>query len=496
MRFPAGTFPVPASAWPGRSGLRGEPEPIPLFTTTIMNTHDIIDAPQDPTGRAASPAPVSSLRRRLLGAVGAAAGVGLAGAACTPLKTAGTGGNFSGHAAAASSTEKMVTDANTSTTFQQRVPYLGLHQAGITTPRPNAGLVASFFVLAEDRADLERLFRTLTRRIAFLTQGGKEVQLDPKRPPASSGLLGPVVQPDALTITVSVGASLFDERYGLAPLKPRHLQRMTAFVNDALDPALCHGDLSIQFCANTPDTINNALRDIIKNLPDLLVLHWKQEGNVPPIPARPGQQPESARNFLGFRDGSANPDSSDEALMKRIVWVDGQRGEPAWAAGGTYQAVRIIRNFVERWDRTPLQEQEAIFGRTKDDGLPLDGGKSEFDVPDYSKDPDGARTPLDSHIRLANPRTPQTDENLMLRRPFNYSNGVTKSGQLEMGLLFICYQANLEKAFITVQKRLDGEPLEEYIKPIGGGYFYTLPGIRSADDWLGSGLLAAAARLG
>ena len=271
---------------------------------------------------------------------------------------------------------------------------------------------------------------------------------------------------------------------------------MTAFLNDALDPALCHGDLSIQFCANTPDTINNALRDIIKNLPDLLVLHWKQEGNVPPIPARPGQQPESARNFLGFRDGSANPDSSDEALMKRIVWVDGQRGEPAWAAGGTYQAVRIIRNFVERWDRTPLQEQEAIFGRTKDDGLPLDGGRSEFDVPDYSKDPDGARTPLDSHIRLANPRTPQSDENLMLRRPFNYSNGVTKSGQLEMGLLFICYQANLEKAFITVQKRLDGEPLEEYIKPIGGGYFYTLPGIRNADDWLGSGLLAAAARLG
>lgn len=441
----------------------------------------------------AVPLRVSTVRRRLLGAVGAAAGAGLASAACSPLKTAGP---LNGHADGAGGTDKLVTDANTSTTFQQRVPYLGVHQAGITTPRPNAGLVASFFVLADDRDELERLFRTLTRRIAFLTQGGREERRDPRLPPASSGLLGPVVQPDALTITVSVGASLFDGRYGLAAHKPRHLQRMTAFVNDALDPALCHGDLSIQFCANTPDTINNALRDIIKNLPDLLVLHWKQEGNVPPIPARPGQQPESARNFLGFRDGSANPDSADAALMKRVVWVDGQPGEPAWAAGGTYQAVRIIRNFVERWDRTPLQEQEAIFGRTKDDGLPLDGGKSEFDVPDYTKDPDGAKTPLDSHIRLANPRTPQSEENLILRRPFNYSNGVTKSGQLEMGLLFICYQANLEKGFITVQKRLDGEPLEEYIKPIGGGYFYTLPGIRHPQDWLASGLLAATARPG
>jgi len=361
----------------------------------------------------------------------------------------------------------------------------------VVTPRPSAGMLASFSVLAQDREELERLFRTLTARIAFLTQGGKEVQLDPKLPPASSGLLGPVVTPDALTITVSLGDSMFDERFGLKDVKPRHLQRMTRFFNDALDPAFCHGDLSIQFCANTPDTIINALRDIIKNLPDLLVLQWKQEGNVPPIPEVKGQQPESARNFLGFRDGSANPDSADAALMDRVVWVGPKSGEPAWAVGGTYQAVRIIRNFVERWDRTPLQEQEAIFGRLKDNGAPMDGGKTEFDVPDYTKDPKGEHTPLDAHIRLANPRTPQTEENLILRRPFNYSNGVTKSGQLEMGLLFICYQANLQKGFITVQKRLDGEPLEEYIKPIGGGYFFTLPGIHDKNDWIGRTLMEA-----
>ena len=158
-----------------------------------------------------------------------------------------------------------VTDAPLSTHFQERVPYLGQHQAGIVTPRPSAGMLASFFVLAQDREELERLFRTLTKRIAFLTQGGKEVQVDPKLPPVSSGLLGPVLPPDALTITVSLGNSMFDERFGLAKVKPKYLQQMTKFFNDALDPSLCHGDLSIQFCANTPDTIINALRDIIKN---------------------------------------------------------------------------------------------------------------------------------------------------------------------------------------------------------------------------------------
>src|SRR5690606_3029206 len=145
----------------------------------------------------------------------------------------------------------------------------------------------------------------------------------------------------------------------------------------------------------------------------------------------------------GFRDGSANPDAADEELMNKLVWVQAGSDEPAWATHGSYQVIRIIRNFVERWDRTPLQEQEHIIGRKKANGAPLDGGESEHDVPDYQRDQKGFRTPLDAHIRLANPRTAATQENLILRRPFNYSNGMSKAGQLEMGLLFICYQANL-----------------------------------------------------
>ncbi|RMX06545.1 deferrochelatase/peroxidase EfeB [Corticibacter populi] len=389
-----------------------------------------------------------------------------------------------------SATNAPVADA---ASVHDRVAFFGPHQAGITTPRPANGMVASFAVLAETPDALERLFQRLTERCIFLTQGGTPPPYDPRLPPADSGLLGPQVLPDALTITVSLGSSLFDDRPWLAPLKPRHLVRMTRFPNDALDAALCHGDLSLQICANTQDTTIHALRDILKNLADQLVLRWKQEGNVPLIQPLPDGRVESARNFLGFRDGSANPDAGDAALMDRIVWVGPGHAEPGWADGGSYQAVRIIRNFVERWDRTPLREQEQIMGRTKMSGAPLDQAHaSEFELPDYVKDPAGEATPPDAHIRLANPRTGESDANLMLRRPFNYSNGVTKNGQLDQGLLFICYQADLEQGFITVQRRLDGEPLEEYIKPVGGGYFYALPGVSGPDDYLGSGLIAAA----
>lgn len=373
----------------------------------------------------------------------------------------------------------------------QRQPFYGKHQPGIVTPRPATGLVAAFDVVATSLADLERLFRILTERTAFLMEGGEAATADPAFPPPDSGILGPVIAPDNLTITLALGASLFDERFGLAPLKPVRLQRMRRFPNDALDGALCHGDLLLQFSSNTADTNIHALRDILKNTPDLLILRWKQEGSVPVRPAKPGTPPESARNLLGFRDGTANPDAAEAALMDQLVWVQADSGEPGWAANGTYHVVRLIRNFVERWDRTPLGEQEEIMGREKASGAPL-GMTQEYDVPDYASDPEGKRTKLDAHIRLANPRRPDTEGSRMLRRPFNYSNGVTKAGQLDMGLLFICFQQDLERGFIAVQKRLNGEPLEEYIKPVGGGYYFALPGVAGKDDHYASALLSAA----
>jgi len=369
-------------------------------------------------------------------------------------------------------------------------PFYGAHQAGILTPQQASMMLVAFDVLASDKADLQRLFRLLTQRIAFLTTGGPAPDTpNPRMPPTDSGILGEFIAPDNLTITVSLGKSLFDERFGLAAHAPRKLQKMTRFPNDSLDAALCHGDLLLQICANTADTVIHALRDIIKYTPDLLSVRWKREGFISAHAAR-SKGKETPINLLGFKDGTANPDSQNAALMNDVVWVQPGQDEPAWTAGGSYQAVRIIQFHVEFWDRTPLKEQQTIFGRDKHSGAPL-GMQHEHDVPDYSRDPDGDVIALDSHIRLANPRTPETQSSLMMRRGYSYSLGVTNSGQLDMGLLFVCYQHDLEKGFLTVQKRLNGEALEEYIKPIGGGYFFALPGVPDAKHYLAQSLLEA-----
>ena len=430
-----------------------------------------MNPPWEENRRSDGAQPASPDRRRVLLALG------VGGAVASGL-------NSSVVVGASSATDHAQSDP----ALGRRQPFYGVHQSGVTTARPPCGLVVSFTVLGTTRVDLERLLRKLTERIEFLTQGGPAPQIDPRFPAPDLGLLGPLITPSNLTMTVALGASLFDGRFGLASAKPTHLERMPQFPNDALEPEYCHGDLLIQICSDAPDINLHALRDVVRSFPDLLALRWKLEGFNSPRAAN--LPPLTPRNLLGFKDGTANLDPDDDVRMSRLVWVGADSDEPGWTAGGSYQVIRIIRNYVERWDRTPLQEQQAIIGRDKMTGAPL-AMSDERDIPDYASDPKGNRIRLDAHIRLANPRTTATQSNLILRRGYNYSRGVTKAGQLDMGLLFICFQSNLRDGFVAVQNRLNGEPLEEYIKPVGGGFFFALPGVPAKGSHLGQSLIEA-----
>lgn len=383
-------------------------------------------------------------------------------------------------------------DANAATTAQGSAaptevasyPFHGPHQSGVLTPAPSGKqaftCVASFNSTAADKAALADLLQTVTTRARFLATGGTPPNLGVSQPPSDSDVLGPVVPADGLTVTVSVGSTLFDDRYGLAARKPLKLEPMTAFPNDSPDPAWLHGDLLVQLCANHPDTIHHAIRDIVKHTRGGMQLNWKIEGyDSPPRPSG------SSRNLLGFKDGTANPTGT---LASSLIWVDDKQ-EPSWALNGSYLVVRLIRMLVEFWDRVSINEQEGMFGRRRDTGAPLDG-TSEFDTPDYKADPHGYVIPLDSHIRLANPRTTATADQRLIRRSYNYDLGVDLNGNVQAGHIFMAYQQDVKRQFETVQTRLINEPLVDYVQPFGGGYFFTLPGVRTASDWYGRTLLA------
>jgi deferrochelatase/peroxidase EfeB len=115
---------------------------------------------------------------------------------------------------------------------------------------------------------------------------------------------------------------------------------------------------------------------------------------------------------------------------------------------------------------------------------------SESFDPVYTNDPQGLITALNSHIRLANPQTPQTaSTSTILRRSYDYEGNLDVNGVLDMGHGFICFQRELN-TYITMQNRLEGEALVPFISPRGGGYFFALPGVRNDQDYYARGLLA------
>lgn len=321
------------------------------------------------------------------------------------------------------------------------------HQPGVVTAPPAAAVFAAFDVVS---GTPEAVFRALT----------------------------PGTRATDAEVTIAVGASLFDGRFGLAKRAPRRLGAMPAFPNDVLDPALCHGDLLLQVASHDARTADAALRRALAPVGGALRPRWRIDGfreeNTTTTDGR-----AATRDLFGFREGEGNPDVRDPAVAARFVWADD--GEPAWAAGGTYQVVRRIRFSPALWDAEPTARQEAVIGRRKTDGAPL-GHDREDAAFDYAADPSGQSIALDSHIRRANPRTPETEPNRILRRGYSFRTNPTPTTDRDEGIVFVCFQRDIEAGFATVQRRLAYQALDKYVLPVGGGYFFVLPGTTAAPD--------------
>jgi deferrochelatase/peroxidase EfeB len=453
-------------------------EPQPPEPSSPASPPPAESPPAEPTSPQVVKSPAPGRRSFLRGLAGGVAGGVVVGGA------AGAAGGY-----ASRSVPSDPAAAANEATLQGRlpaVPFHGSYQAGILPSPQRATVVVSFDATASSRAELTELFQTVTDRARALTTGYTPAPTGIGGPPSDSGVLGPTVVPDGLTVTFGVGSTLFDDRYGLAALRPAQLAPMRSFPNDDLDPAQVGGDLILQLSAGNTDTVVHALRDIAKNTRGGMQANWRIDGFS--SPARPaGTVP---RNMLGFMDGISNPAVNSAAEMDSLVWIQpGTAGEPAWTAGGSYFVVRLIRMFVEFWDRVDVNEQETMIGRRRDTGFPLDSD-SIFATPNYAADPNGDVIPLTAHMRLANPRTPQTASSRILRRAYTYDRGLDQVGDLDMGLIFTCFQQDIQRQFETVQTRLIGEPLVDYISPFGGGYFLALPGVTDSNDYFARALLA------
>jgi deferrochelatase/peroxidase EfeB len=410
-------------------------------------------------------------RRQLLGAaLGAAAAVAVAGG----------GGYVAGEAA---------DEGDTATpTANDRVPFYDqAHQAGIATPAQDRLAFAAFDLSGFDRRAVMTMLGAWTAAAARMTEGlpiGPTETL-PQSPPIDTGeALG--LSPANLTITVGFGASLFDDRFGLADQMPAALRPIGELPGDRLDPRRTGGDLCVQACSDDPQVAFHVIRNFARIGRGTCVMRWSQLGFGRTSSTSAAQQ--TPRNLMGFKDGTRNIKDENTDDLDDFVWVGAETDQP-WMAGGSYLVARRIQMLIEAWDADFIADQEQIFGRFKTSGAPLTG-HHEFDpVRLDAKRPD--RSPViakDAHIRLAAPESNGGQK--ILRRGYSYTDGTDPvTGALDAGLFFIAYQQDPHRQFARIQRRLGlSDLLNEYIVHRGGGVFAVPPGVSGPGDWFGRAL--------
>ncbi len=359
--------------------------------------------------------------------------------------------------------------------------FSGVHQAGVTTPMQDHLHFASFDMMPRtDRDDVVSLLQEWTYAAARMTRGLEvsatgAVGGSPQAPPDDTGeALG--LTASGLTITFGFGPTLFEhegvDRFGIAASRPAGLQRLPAFLGDDLDPNASDGDLCVQACADDPQVADHAIRNLSRIAFGRARLRWSQLGFG--RTSRTTAAQATPRNLFGFKDGTANILAGDHAGLDEHVWVAAS-DDPSWMAGGSYLVARKIAMMIETWDRVPLGEQQSIIGRDKGVGAPLSGG-GEFSAPDFAAvDASGATAIAEnSHVRLAHP-----DRNggiRILRRGYNFVDGNNDLGRLDAGLFFLSFQRDPAQ-FVTLQRALSSDVMNEYVRHVGSGLWAVPPGV-------------------
>ncbi len=344
-----------------------------------------------------------------------------------------------------------------------------MHQAGIQTPQQHHAIFVSYDLTTTDASDLQVLLARWSAAISELQRGQSLGAVQPSHANAVPTDTGEAADlgPNGLTVTIGLGPGVFDHRFGLAEHKPAKFADLPQLPSDQLEKSLTGGDLSLQACAEDPQVAYHAIRDLSRMAQGTAVVRWTVMGFGR---ASAGKGQTTPRNLMGFKDGTRN--IKDDADFQRFVWHDGV--DQAWMKGGTYQVARKIQMHIENWDTDYIGDQQNVFGRSKQEGAPLSGTR-ELDVPDFArKGADGdPAIPATSHVALA---AHENNGGLkILRRSYNFTDGMNADGQINAGLLFIAYM-NDPAAFVTLQTKLGRvDRLNEYIAHVGSGVFAVPP---------------------
>ncbi|MFN8074631.1 MAG: Dyp-type peroxidase [Kineosporiaceae bacterium] len=262
------------------------------------------------------------------------------------------------------------------------------------------------------------------------------------------------------------------ERVGSTGAVPSGLRPMPPFEGDVLVPERAEADVVVQVEAGTPDRAADLLDGVLAAATGATA-RWRTPAHRDVVPTR--DERPLVRNPFGFVEGQSNPPLGAAGEAGGVARLSA--GVPAWAVGGSFLALRVVRIARALWDADPIARQEQVVGRRRD-GTWLDGSAATGRPPFAAgADPDGRVTPLTSHVRRARPETPAAARVPLLRRSYAFGSAADPGDE---GLLFMAFTHDLD-GFETVQRRVIGDAMTPYVLTVGGGY-YLVP--RADPGWV------------
>lgn len=260
---------------------------------------------------------------------------------------------------------------------------------------------------------------------------------------------------------------------------PSWLHALPKFSIDQLRAEYSDGDLVMQIAADDELPVAHATRMLLKDTRSFARLRWVQNG----FRRAYGSQSSGTtmRNLFGHVDGTSNPAPGSPDLAQTVWSWDG------WMAGGTSMVIRRIHMNLDKWDRLDRDGREQSVGRTLSNGAPLTGTE-EHDEPDLD-----ATTatgfpviPAFSHLRRARG---ESGTERSFRRGYNYDEQPSADSISDSGLIFVSFQADVDRQFLPIQQRLDElDLLNEWTTPVGSAVFAIAPGCAEG-DFIGEGRL-------
>jgi len=240
-----------------------------------------------------------------------------------------------------------------------------------------------------------------------------------------------------LTVTIGFGSGFVDK---CSPKRrPKAARSMPRFEGDEYDPAETQADMVVQICSNVKFANHTAGKTLLDLLSKAFTPKAYHQGFTFP----------GSRGVLGFIDGTANPGTEDRPSVVLVGDAD-----PAFR-DGSYMLFRKIREDVAAWNKLSLRAQENSMGRRKADS---------------AEHPDA---PTTSHKKKSDVKLGRRDIKIY-RRSYPFWS------PFETGLLFICYQADLDQ-YETIKKSMVSKAkgghdrLEDFYHAVEGGYYFMPP---------------------